>query len=33
MRNNSYSTTPFINNYQSTSPTNWFNPPPLQTPP
>ncbi|CAF3653209.1 unnamed protein product [Rotaria socialis] len=33
MRNNSYSTTPFTNNYQSTSPTHWFYPPPLQTPP
>lgn len=33
MRNNSYSTTPFTNNYQSASPTNWFHPPLLQTPP
>ena len=32
MRNNTYSTTPLINNYQSTSPTLWSSPPLLQTP-
>jgi hypothetical protein len=33
MRNNSYSTTPFTNTYQSPSPTFWSNLPTLQTPP
>ncbi|CAF0899583.1 unnamed protein product [Adineta steineri] len=34
MRNNSYSTTPFTNTYQPTSPLFWSNyPPTLQTPP
>jgi hypothetical protein len=33
MRNNSYSTTPFLTNYQSTSPIIWSNSPLLQTPP
>ncbi|UJR23282.1 hypothetical protein I4U23_026299 [Adineta vaga] len=33
MRNNSYSTTPFTNNYQLSSSTFWSHPPTLQTPP
>jgi len=33
MRNNSYSTTPFPTNYQSSSSIIWSNPPTLQTPP
>jgi hypothetical protein len=32
MRNNSYSTTPFPTNYQTTSSTLWSNPPTFQTP-